>query len=303
MKQELLTKIAAVESIAKASPLRRLLRNPFRYGKALGFNRLIYPRQGRKFAVTAVLFWGKKMQVALPASTDIYLTGGKSHPSEIRLAKFLIQHLNEGDHFLDIGAHYGYFTLLANELVGARGRIVSCEPATESFQILQRNAAPFTSIRVVKKAVSDVNGDMVFYEFPNQYSEYNALDVAQFKEEAWFREARPVEVKVPSTTIDDICRNESLRPAMIKIDVEGGELSAIRGGMELLNNSAPTIAMEYLEPKRNNTPHQEATAVLKSLGYHTYIINDKGALEPLSDIDDYLVRQNLESDNVIFRKS
>lgn len=77
------------------------------------------------------------MNIALPASTDIYLTGGKSHDSEIRLAKFLIKNLNQGDNFVDIGAHYGYFTLLGAHLVGKGGRVFF-EPGKSTYSLLEK---------------------------------------------------------------------------------------------------------------------------------------------------------------------
>lgn len=108
MNELLIKQLSEVEKIASSSKIRRLLDNPYKYLYAILFRQLAYSRKKREVIKTTTLFYGKKMKVALPASTDIYLTGGKSHDSEIRLARFLIQNLSGEEHFLDIGAHYGY---------------------------------------------------------------------------------------------------------------------------------------------------------------------------------------------------
>jgi FkbM family methyltransferase len=301
MPQSLTDLLASVERLANAGKLSRLLRNPFRYARAVAFNKLVYAKSGRRLKTSARLFWGSKMAIALPASTDIYLTGGKSHPSEIRLARFMIGNLKQGDHFLDIGAHYGYFTLLARELVGGNGKIISFEPSSESFELLSENVRDIANISARQMAVSHANADLVFYEFPNQYSEYNTTDIAQFEKESWFDRSLLREVHVPATTIDEIT-DASFTPAMIKIDVEGGELDVIKGGQHFLTAARPVIAMEYLEPKRGNANHKQALALLMQLGYHPCIINHAGKLESCADADAYLERNKLESDNIVMVK-
>ena len=42
----------------------------------------------------------------------------------------------QGDVVLDVGAHFGYFTLLFSRLVGESGRIVSLEPTPSTFAVL-----------------------------------------------------------------------------------------------------------------------------------------------------------------------
>jgi FkbM family methyltransferase len=302
MSKSLIEEIRKVEQIGGASKIARLLRNPVKYLTAIGYNRFVYAWTGRKMITTAILFYGKKMVVGLPASTDIYLTGGKSHASEIRLAKFMILNLKEGDYFLDIGAHYGYFSMLALELIGDSGKVLSFEPASESFELLQHNVSVHANAITIQKAVSDVNGSLVFYEFPNQYSEYNSADISQFEQEEWFKQARPRKVEVPSTTINEIVKSMRFKPTMIKIDVEGGELGVMRGGLNYLATSAPIVAMEYLEPKRNNESHKAAVAMLRSNGYKTMLIDEAGKLRPVDNIDSYLESNGLESDNVVFVK-
>lgn len=298
----LIEKLGVVAQLATTTRMKRLLHHPYRYILAMWHKKVIYPMFQKERAVVATLFFGKKMKVLLPASTDIYLTGGKSHASEIRLAHFLIRNLKAQDQFLDIGAHYGYFTLLAVELVGAQGRVIAFEPATQSFKVLQDNTAALGNVLLFNKAVSDVRGERTFYEFPNMYSEYNAMDITQFEKEPWFTQVPHKKRTVASSSMDTLYQEQHFIPAIIKIDVEGGEYAVIKGGTALLQEHAPLLVMEYLAPERSNQPHKQALALLGNQGYHPHIILDSGTLQPVGDIDLHLAAHQLESDNIVFKK-
>lgn len=297
-----LKQIDEVEKIANVSKLRRLLFNPGKYIYAIFFRKFIYPINKQEKITKANLFYNKVMEIALPAATDIYLTGGKSHISEIRLAKFIIINLEQGQHFLDIGAHYGYFTLLAAEILQKSGKIMSFEPATRSFDILKKNTAVADNIHIFQQAMSDSTAPLVFFEFSNLHSEYNSADVTQFEQEEWYKNAPPKKVEVSATTIDTITKNGMFLPNIIKIDVEGGEYKVIEGGLTYFKNHSPLIVMEYLAPARQNTTHKQALNLLKSIGYQSFLIDNSGQLNAIDDIDAYLVQENLESDNVVFKK-
>ena len=290
-----------VEKIANLTKFKRLLHHPLKYIFAILFKHLIYHKSQKEIKVDATLFYKKKMKIALPASTDIYLTGGKSHNSEIRLAKFIIINLQKGNHFLDIGAHFGYFTLLASEIVGTEGKVFAFEPARKSYEILLENCSGINSIFTFTKAVSDTNEDIIFYEFPNLYSEYNSSDVAQFENESWFSSSKPKKTKVQATTISDIA-NENFNPSIIKIDVEGSECNVIKGGTKYFENHSPYIVMEYLEPRRDNKNHVKALELLKKMGFEPHTINPNGQLAAIENIDKYLIDNNLESDNIVFKR-
>ena len=66
--------------------------------------------------------------------------------------------------------------------------------------------------------MSDSNEKLKFYEFPNLYSEYNSLDIEQFKNEKWFAEYKPKEVNIESIMLDDFLMDKDLNPKIIKID-------------------------------------------------------------------------------------
>lgn len=302
LKEKLYEGLKKVETIASASKITRMLSNPYKYFNAILFRELIYKRNRKEKEVRAQTFIGSEMTLLLPSSTDIYLTGGKSHDSEIRLAKFLISNLNEQDVFFDIGAHYGYFSILASKLVGQLGKVYSFEASPKTYEILLKNASFRDNVIINNLAVSDSSSFLEFYEFPNLYSEYNTLDVDQFKNESWFIDSNPTAVKIKSVTLDKFVEQEHVEPQIIKIDVEGAEYQVIKGFRDYLKENAPLIVMEFLSEKRGNIAHLNAEKLLRSFGFDSYIIDRKGEIEQVKSIADFLESKNVESDNIVFKK-
>ncbi len=302
MKEKLILKLLGISKIAKASKITRLLKNPVKYISAIYYWKMVYPKTKQEKIVTANLFFDTTMKVALPSSTDIYLVGGKSHSSEIRLAHFMIKNFNKGDSFLDIGAHCGYFTLLMAEIIGSKGKIISFEPTVKSFALLKENTLALPNITCYQKALSNVEEEIIFYEFPNLYAEYNTTDITQFEKESWFKTSAPNKVKVSATTIDNLLSGNNFQPNLIKLDVEGAEYKVLNGGLNYFKLNNPIIVMEYLEPKRKNAVHEAAHKLLESINYVAHIITQNGDLEVVEDVNHYLMTNKLESDNIVFVK-
>src|SRR5712692_81229 len=65
-----------------------------------------------------------------------------------------------GDVVFDIGAHAGYYTLLASALVGPTGKVFAFEPDTRNYRMLEKQIAINRCSNVVlsSSAVSDSNG-------------------------------------------------------------------------------------------------------------------------------------------------
>jgi len=300
--ETLLAQLYNVENLAAAGKWTRMRKQPLKYFKAILFRELVYKKSKKERRETVTTFFGARMHILLPSSTDIYLTGGKSHESEIRLAKFLIKNLKQSAVFLDIGAHYGYFSLLASRLVGDAGKVISIEAAPATFQILHQNKLRVNNIFDFNLAASDESGHLSFFEFPNLYSEYNTLDIAQFENEPWFAANAPTEIRVPAVVLDDFLIQENIAPQIIKIDVEGAEYKVLKGASHFLQNHASIIVMEYLSPERGNTAHKQAESFLKSFGFRAFLIDEQGTLQKLENVDAHLKTSGLESDNIAFVK-
>src|SRR5690606_17400679 len=128
-----------------------------------------------------------------------------------------------GDSFVDVGAHFGFFTLLAAHLAGSDGRVWAFEAAPRNFHILEANTRGRSNISIRQAVVSDRAGAVGFFEFPTLYSEYNTTQTGQFEQSRWFRKNTPVHHRIPGLRLDDWWKENRAHPVMVKIDVEGSE--------------------------------------------------------------------------------
>ena len=296
-----------VERLAQSDKLARLCHNPVQYISAQFFRTVVFPLTHKGTLRKAKTFMDYPLNVLLPSGTDIYLTGGKTHDSEIRLARFLIQYFEDKGSekacsFVDIGAHIGYFSLLASFLVGEKGRVFAFEAAKGTFELLKKNLKSRPNVQVFHHALTDSEKDLVFYEFPVLYSEYNTLHVAQFEKEAWFQKFQPEKNTVKGITLDALFDRLHLQNTVIKIDTEGAEAEVIAGAKNVLKHRNPVIIMEFLSDKNKNAGHFEAFKMLKKANFQPFIIGEKGDLEALKDIEAYFLRTQTDSDNFVFIK-
>src|SRR5205823_1875398 len=100
---------------------------------------------------TARTFWGREMSVVLPdqVSVSLYRYGFV----EEGLIRLVLEYVKPGMTFFDIGAHFGFFSLLASSLVGDAGQVHSFEPTPNTFAVLEENVAACGNVRVNNMAV------------------------------------------------------------------------------------------------------------------------------------------------------
>lgn len=299
-KNELLGELDRIEHFATQSRLQRLLSTPRKYVYGLLYQKLFYNLHSIGKLVHAETFFGSRIQLRLPSAMDIYLCGGKTHASEIRLSRFLVHHLYEDDTFLDIGAHIGFFSLLASH-IAEKGQVVSVEASPQTYALLESNVFESSNIKAVSAAISDQDGEIEFLEFPVLYSEYNTLEKEQCKEESWFKKVVPRTVNIEGMKGAGLIEKFNLNPAMIKIDVEGAEEKVILGLLDFLKSNIVYVIMEFTNRRRGHANHLKAEEHLRSVGYVPYQINKDGELENmLCSTDDYIAATGLESDNIVY---
>lgn len=164
--------------------------------------------------------------------------------------------------FFDVGAHIGLFTIFAAHLCKS---VHAFEPETEVFDHLSRNIRLNNSIAdkvtANKQALSDKEGYSLLYIYDTTVFSslgYNSIRGKILKKEV-----------VPTTTLDSYCKKHAVIPTLIKIDVEGFEGHALRGGIQTLTRHSPLILCELAEENYNGLglKTSEVRAFLTSLGY------------------------------------
>ncbi len=291
--------LAKMEKMASAAKIIRCVNSPFKYFYSVIYLRFI--RRSKEGVIKRCkTFFGKEMYILLPSSTDIFLTGGKSHSSEIRLARYMVQNMIKGDTFVDVGAHYGYFTLLGSNLCGTEGKVLSFEPSPRSNKILKLNIEGIENIEFYPVALSNTNSKITFFEFSNIFSEHNSVNIDQYQNESWYKNNAPQPITISCKTLDEMLSTKG-KVHFIKIDVEGHEGDVIDGMKNYLISHKPTIIMEFLSEKRSNQSHLRASEFLiNNFGYRSMGIDTNGALFPIDDINQFFKVNDIDSDNIVF---
>lgn len=244
---------------------------------------------------SCLLFTDDKIHVPLPAGLDIYLTGIKTHSSEIRLTRFLLQitRSNHDDFAIDCGAHLGYYTLILSHRFK---NVIGFEPSPVISKILVRNTAERDNVTVVKAMLADIDASAPFFVYPVKHSEYNTGESRAIED--GFQD-RVQTVIVPSITLDDYCSQHAVIPSLIKIDVEGGELKLLTGGASTIQNHRPLIVIEMRKDKFELL-YQPVVELLSNLGYSASRISESGSLTAIEDVRQWITDLKDESDNLVF---
>jgi len=184
---------------------------------------------------------------------------------EPNLTTWIADSLAPGDVFVDVGANVGYFSLLAASAAGTSVRVVALEPAPSTFRTLQANLARngATNVRAVNAAAYDKEGTLPIFTIPTEENAGGATLV---------RAIGPREADVAARPLADILTAaEMARARIIKIDVEGAEVAAVRGLLPALAG-APS-GLEIVVELTAGT-ERDVRAMLEPLGYNVYVLEN-----------------------------
>jgi FkbM family methyltransferase len=190
--------------------------------------------QGRSFRMVQIL--GERINL------DVSETPGHMAYFERRLYEEeltrLVTGLQPGDTFLDVGAHLGYFTVLAAIRVGPRGRVCAFEPNPDVRAQLTDHVARngvADRVEISGDALSDIDGQEARLFISERGSGFSSI-IPRSAPAAPSSFGRSIAVR--TTTIDRWLRERGLAVTLLKIDVEGAEELVLRG-MEATVASTP----------------------------------------------------------------
>ena len=156
-----------------------------------------------------------------------YWTG--THETTVQQA--IVSLLKPGMTCWDVGAHIGFFSLIASRLVGNSGRVHAFEPLPQNHQrllaVINRNGC--TNIIVHDCALSSDNGEGVLRA-------HGSSLMWTLAPERGMAEG----ISVRCCTLDAVAQSTS-PPDLIKIDAEGEEVEVLRGGLQLLSTARPVL--------------------------------------------------------------
>jgi FkbM family methyltransferase len=189
---------------------------------------------------------------------------------------YLERALSPGKVFVDAGANYGIYSLLASNLVGAAGRVISFEPSTRAFRVLKRNIAlnGFKNVLAFSLALTQESGKRLLYH-----------DVAIGCDT--LGRCPPSQVgseEVVTESLDDVLRRASIdRVDVIKMDVQGAEELVLRGACNTLSSAHPVVIFEVWPEGAAllGLSGNGAWELLESAGYEFFSAFPGGTLSPM----------------------
>jgi FkbM family methyltransferase len=193
---------------------------------------------------------------------------------------FVERFLRPGMTVLDIGAHHGFYTLLASRKVGAQGKVLAVEASPREREKLGAHLRinRCKNVQVESLALGDADGDGHLYLVGGGQTGCNSLQKSETSEPT---EAVPIHIG----RLDDVLRDRQIeRVDFIKLDVEGAELSVLRGAPQLLGNRPrPAILAEVqdIRTKPWGYPAREIIKYLAAADYRWFRPLSDGGLEPI----------------------
>jgi FkbM family methyltransferase len=169
--------------------------------------------------------------------------------------------LRKGDTFLDVGANHGSYSLIAAPVVGAEGVVLAFEPQPRLAMLLRRSfqANGFRHAEVLEVACSDSDGQATFFV------SHTASGTGGLYE-GFSGGAKRKRFNVALCRLDDRLAGRALPGrVLLKLDVEGSELSVIRGAASFLRERRPLIVLE-LNPSSAKAAGYDVRDLLRTLG-------------------------------------
>jgi len=135
--------------------------------------------------------------------------------------------IRSGDVVFDVGAHYGYYTLLSSALAGPKGKVFAFEPSPGNIPCLKKHLDinHCDNVQVIELALSDHEGRARFDNHAGSGTGHLSLDG---------------QIEVQITSLDAMSARLPA-PNVLKIDCEGAEVEVLKGGEKTICSAKPAI--------------------------------------------------------------
>lgn len=268
-----------IKQILRHSKLNKvnLLRWIKNFHKILIIRLLQYIKKTK--SLTVKTFWGGKMEVIIPEVVSTAIWRNKYFDENVSI--YLLKFLKEGNVMLDVGAHFGFYSLLASYLVGKEGKIISFEPSLSTYRQLEKNIINFSSfnnIEAFNLAVYSKNIFLEFKDFGIVHSAFNTLGKVRNTEN----------IKANSYRIEAVCLDEflqsrypNLKIDLVKIDAESVELNILNGFTRTLIYQSPKLIIEVGDLNEDSSNSRMIIEFLSKLNYSPFEFKNGGIVKHL----------------------
>jgi FkbM family methyltransferase len=198
---------------------------------------------------------------------------------EIRVLRAL---LSEGDHVIDVGANVGSIALQFARMVGPTGSVIAIEPQPRLARAMQMSKAAngLSQMHIIEAAAAETSGTASF-----------KLSRDSSGTASFFRHGTPL--RVATITIDDMLLGHSVSAIqLIKMDIEGSELCALKGASATLRRFQPFTSFEVNPDAAASAGHSvdDLLSLLSDAGYQAFYRIDElasGRVVPVRSINDF----------------
>jgi FkbM family methyltransferase len=201
-----------------------------------------------------------------------------------------------GSLVIDVGANVGFFSVRFAKWVGDNGKVVSIEPEDHNCNSLisaLKRAGLLDRVHALK-AVAAAEPGMMFLEI-------NPLHPADHR-----LSRDGTGLSVTAVTLDELVPDRGyLRPALVKIDVQGAEMLVLKGSTNILTIAQPALFIELHEEglSKFGTSVSEILDHLSEHGYEAYWLARAGSHRKASPAEIHAKVARLGYVDVLFLKT
>ena len=208
--------------------------------------------------------------------SNIAINGYETHENEV--VNLIKSYSWDFDEFYDIGSNFGYYAILVDAYLESIS-ITAVEPFPLSYQYIEKlKKINSLSFAVINKAVDSVSEQDKKFYFPiaNGSSKLpgSASLINSFKGSGGVFNDLPYEtVSVKTVTLDEIVK-DTIKGALIKIDIEGNEFSALKSSSIIGRDNVDFI----IEIMINDRDKNDIFSLMKANGYNAFLITNAGLI-------------------------
>lgn len=210
----------------------------------------------------------------LQASLFEFAVNGECYEPDY--TSIMMKVLRPGDTVIDIGANFGYFSLLASSLVTETGRVIALEPEKDNFNYLTRNIElnNISNVRALNIAAGDMKKEVDLFIDPFNDGGHSLSGISPESSQQ-LGDGDVLKSRVQIDTLDSLLKEEKITSIkIIKIDTEGWEFHTIQGALSIIRRLSPPMILAEVNRnglRKAGASERHLRLIMSELGYSSYV--------------------------------